>query len=161
MTTSTGTRNAVLLALGIALASVPIMAEARGDKGPRINFEQLDTNSDGEVTQAEMDAHRNARFASADTNGDGALSKEEMLARAQEGSEDRMTRRIDRMIDRLDANNDGKLSQEEMQARGEGRRGDMFERLDTDNSGGISKEEFEQAKANRKGKRGTSPSQDN
>lgn len=161
MKTYTGTRNAIFLALGLAVATVPLAAEARGEKGPRINFEELDTNSDGELTQAELDAHRMARFASADSNGDGALSKEEMIARAKEGSDERMNRRIDKMMERLDANGDGQLTQEELAARGEGRRGNMFERLDADKSGSISKEEFEQAKAMRKGKRGQAKSQDN
>lgn len=161
MKTTTGTRNAVLLALGLAIATVPVMAEAQGHKGPRINFEELDANSDGELTQTELDAHRLARFTSADADGDGALSKAELLARAKEGREDRAERRADRMIERLDANSDGKLSAEEMAARGEGRRGNIFERLDADSSGTISKAEFEQAKTLRKGKRGPSKSQDN
>lgn len=160
-TRNTGTRNAVLLALAIALAAVPMMADARGDKGPRINFEEIDANSDGELTQAEFDAHRTARFTSADANGDGLLNKEEMLARARDGANERMTHRVERMIERLDSNDDGQLSEEELQARAKGRRGDIFERLDADKSGSISKAEFEQAKANRKGKRGQSQSQDN
>ena len=40
-------------------------------------FDAIDTDGDGKLTQAEVDALRNARHATHDANGDGSLSLEE------------------------------------------------------------------------------------
>ncbi len=138
------------LAAAILAGSLSI-AEAR-DGGPRerVDFETLDTDGNGEVTQTEMQARANARFADADADGNGSLSRSELLARAERANETR----VDRMIKRLDANEDGALSEEELRA---GRRGQganrFFARADTDNSGGISKEEFDAVAAKAKDRR--------
>ncbi len=46
-------------------------------------FDRLDTNKDGVITRAEMEARRAERFAKIDTNGDGIISLEEFNARAE------------------------------------------------------------------------------
>ncbi len=46
-------------------------------------FDRLDTNKDGVITQAEMEARRAERFAKIDANGDGMISAEEFSARAK------------------------------------------------------------------------------
>jgi Ca2+-binding EF-hand superfamily protein len=140
---------AVILATAGALAATTVVAKPGGfgGMGPKVQFEELDTDGNGEITKAEMEAHKASRFATADSNGDGKLSAEEMAAQARK----RATKRVGKMISRLDKDGDGMLSQEEMANRG-GRHGDMFVRVDSDGNGAISKEEFEQARQHRGGK---------
>lgn len=138
-------KNVTFIALVLAGASVigagAALAKPGGGHGPRASFEELDVNSDGEVTQAEMESLRARHFAAADSDGDGLLSLEEMTARAAE----RGAKRAERMLERFDANGDGALSADEMPSpRNPDKR---FSRLDADGSGGISKEEFEAARA--------------
>ena len=138
-------------------------------------FDKVDADSNGEITQAELRAHAEARFAAADTNNDGSLSSEELLANRVGNKADRMLKRFDadgngqlsaeeleaaaddrmgkrakRMMARLDADKDGKLTLDEMNAARDPAK--MFERLDTDDSGSLSAEEFAKA---RKGMRHT------
>lgn len=143
------TPKMILLALGIAVA-LPMAASA-APHGSRIDFETLDADGNGEITQAEMTAQAEARFAEADTNGDGNLSVEELTARADAKSAERMQRRIARMIENRDANGDGMLSAEEMRPD-EKRAAGRFDKLDADDNGSISKEEFETAMARHGGK---------
>lgn len=146
------TQKLALAGLGVALALSPVIAEAKGGPGgPRASFEQLDANGDGGITQAEMEAHRAARLAAADANGDGSITRDELLAQIKSGADDRMSRRVDRMLDRLDANNDGALSQTELTAAAEKRGGRGFSRIDTDGNGSISKAEFEAMGEKRRG----------
>ena len=151
------TQKLALAALGVTLALTPMMAQAKGSKhGPRASFEQLDANGDGSLTQAEMQAHAKARFASADSNGDGNISRAELEAQAKSNASERATRRIDRMMERLDTNSDGQISASEMEAAADkrgGKRGErMFKRADADGNGSISKAEFD-AMAKKGGKK--------
>jgi Ca2+-binding EF-hand superfamily protein len=143
--------KAVLLTLAIGLAAVPVVANAKGGhdrgQGQRASFEQLDLNSDGQITQAELQAQRAARFAAIDTDGDGFVSSEEIAAHADA----RRAKRAERMISRMDANGDGKLSAEEM-APPEDRMAKRMERIDTNDDGSISKEEFDAASKGRGGR---------
>lgn len=116
-------------------------------------FAEIDADSNGEITQDEMKAHREARFAASDSDGDGMLSAAEIAAQMRDGAD----RRAERMVARMDKNGDGMLAPDEMGRRGHGRdRGDrmtkMFERADADNSGGLSMAEMEQMRE-RRGKR--------
>ena len=154
--------NKTYIITGVLVASMGIAASSAFAFGPRqnghggghgggdrmdINFEELDTDSDGQITKAELQAMGAARFDAADTNGDGALSAEELQARAQQ----QVGKRIASMIERFDKNGDGLLSRDEMPQGGrggeKGRAGKMFEHFDEDGSGGISQQEFDQAKA--------------
>mgnify|MGYP003885325021 CR=1 FL=1 len=67
-----------IVAASFVLTAGAALAQGMGDKpgcgGPRHErpaFSELDVDGSGEVTKAEMDAHRAARFAEADTDGDG------------------------------------------------------------------------------------------
>lgn len=136
----------ILLAAGSALAKP-------GDRGMRMNFDEIDTNGDGEVTRAEMEALRDARFASADANGDGALSLEELTRQATQRAE----QGAQKMMERLDANKDGVLSKDEMPH--ESRAGRIFDRVDRNDDGVITQAEFDTAReraAKRHGKLGGS-----
>ncbi|MCF6445105.1 EF-hand domain-containing protein [Nereida sp. MMG025] len=139
----------ILTAGVIAVGFSVTVADAKGgpDRGPRASFETLDADGNGQITQAELTAHRAAAFAERDTNGDGQLTVEEIVKAA----DDRQAKRAERMIDRLDSNDDGAVSAEEMAAF-EPRRGGMM-RLDANDDGQISKAEFEDAKG-KMGKRG-------
>ncbi|SFR57482.1 EF-hand domain-containing protein [Litoreibacter janthinus] len=144
-----------LAGVGLALALTPMVAQAKGGpQGPRVAFEELDADGNGSITEAEMQAHRAARFTTADTDGDGSLSRAELEAQMSADKGDRMGRRLDRMIDRLDTDKNGALSQEELaQAGGERKGRGGFSRLDKDGDGAVSKAEFEQMGKKRHGGR--------
>lgn len=150
----TQTWKLIALSAAIALGGMTV-ADAKGGHGgqKRPDFSALDTNGDGEITKAELEARGAARFAEADTDGNGALSKDELLARMRKANE----KRVDRILERLDTDDNGSISQAEMEAaprRGGADR--LFERADTDDSGTITKEEFDTAMAQR-GKRHKKP----
>ena len=106
---------------------------------PRHSFEELDANSDGQITPEEMSTHMQTRFEGADTNGNGTLSKDELIARMTERQAERMAKYAEHMIKRHDANDDGELTMDEMQAR---HKGGMFERMDANEDGAVTAEEF-------------------
>lgn len=139
----------VVLALaGPALAFGP---GGGGKHGPKVDFETLDADGNGEVTKAELQALDQARFATVDSDGDGKLSRDEMIAEAQRRAEDR----VSDMIERFDKDADGALSLAEMpkpRRRGSGDR--IFDMMDADDSGGVTREEFEEARAWMKERRG-------
>lgn len=112
---------------------------ARGH-GPRMNFEELDTNSDGKLSKEEIQAGAKGPFGNADANADGKITKEEMVAAAGE----RAAKRFDRMVEKHDADKDGALTMEEIKTgKREARMEKMFDRVDADDDGFISKEEME------------------
>ena len=138
-----------IVALGaVSLTTGAALAKQDGARASII-FEELDANSDGEITREEMNAVRQERFSQIDANSDGVLSLEEIEAHGQE----RVKKHAERMIERRDANGDGVLSMDEMQS--DKRADRRFDRIDSDSDGAISKAEFEAAKdkmERRKGK---------
>lgn len=134
-----------LAMVALTCVAIPSIADARGQKEGRPSFEELDTNSDGEITQEDLNARRDARFTEADANGDGQLSQEELQAQSKRDSERRHQNRAARMIERLDENGDKMITKDEIMAAKEKRKL-PFDKLDKDGSGGISKEEFEKMK---------------
>lgn len=126
-----------------------------GGKGPMmmLNFDAIDADKDGKITEAEIAAYHGARTAAIDTNGDGMLSAEELTAMQLQNMQERATRRAQMMIERFDSNRDGLLSAAEMLAGPSPAR--MFNRIDADGDGAISKAEAEAAQKlvqNRTGK---------
>lgn len=147
--------KAALLGLTIPTALVlPAMAEDRPGRGPEIMFETLDLDGDGAVTLEELQGAREARFAERDANGDGVLDREELMA----GATDRMSRGIDRILDRADADGDGALSLGELAEARPGRGGAgpeaMFARFDADGDGSVTEAEFDAAMAEARARRG-------
>lgn len=159
MSVSMKTTVAALAVLGALLATTASAEMGKGGKGGKGDrgamllemFDGIDTDGDGKLTQAELEAHRAAMFTAFDADGDGMLNAEElktrMLARFTETLDDRLAR----MIENRDNNGDGSLSLDEME-EGPGQRG--FARIDTDNDGAISKAEAEAAAEGMMGKRG-------
>ena len=131
---------------GAALAFGGDKGRHDGPRGPRIDFEQVDTNKDGNLSKDELAAHAKMRFDATDTDGNGAISKTEMQAEMETKMKERMAKRADKMMGKMlkrhDANNDGELSFDEM--RNGDRADKMFDRMDADEDGMISSEEFAQ-----------------
>jgi EF hand len=154
MTAVRTTAVGVLALLGAALGSAAMadrgMMGMGGGEGRGAmmldQFDAIDADKDGKITQDEIAAHRAAEFAAADTNADGALSADElqaqMLARM-------LARHSARMIENMDDDGNGALSLAEMDA---GPMADRFARIDSDNDGAISKAEAE-AMVEKMGKR--------
>lgn len=142
-----------ILSLAVAAGMISAPAAQARDGGQRPSFTELDANSDGQITLAELQARGAGRFAQADADGNGEISRAEMIAQ----SKGRAEARVDRMIARLDTDGNGALSQAELQSgrRGGGDRAErMFDRIDADNSGGISQAEFDAVKGKMGKKRG-------
>ena len=156
MTAPKKTAVAVLALLGAVLGSAALADRGMGmgmgggeGRGAMLldQFDAIDADKDGKVTQEELAAHRAAEFKAADTNADGALSAEELSAHMMAQM---LARHSARMIENMDNDGNGSLSAEEM---GEGPMAGKFARIDTDNDGAISKAEAE-ALAEHMGKRG-------
>ncbi|WP_417249949.1 EF-hand domain-containing protein [Celeribacter sp.] len=125
-----------------------------GAFGPKLDFAAVDTDGDGKVTDAELEAFRAAKFAEIDTNSDGSIDADEMAAHHEKMREERQLKGVQKMIDRRDTNDDGVLSAEEFAPAP---KVSLFERIDTDGDGAISQEELEAAMEKfqeRGGKRG-------
>ena len=133
--------SAVVLTTGVALAR-------QSEHHDRMNFETLDADGDGSITQAEMVAFGAGRMAEADSDGDGFLSQAELVEMGRKRAEEHATR----MIERMDSDKDGKLSAEEMADGSRGQK--MFERIDADKDGAITKAEFDAAHERMKSHRG-------
>ncbi len=124
----------------VVLAAVAVTGSMASAKGSRATFQELDADGDGQVTQAEITAHRNQKFTAADADGDGQLSVQEMQAAAQT----KATERVNKMFEKHDANADGFLSEDELPKPR--RASKMFERIDADGNGSISEQEYADAK---------------
>lgn len=138
--------GALVLALGTAGAASAhgFGGKARdADRGAMMMFDRFDTDGDGTITQAEIDALRMSRFAAADADGDGFLTPEEMAAHAETMRAERRVEQAGAMLGRLDTDGDGKLSAEEAAAAGPM---DMFERLDANEDGTITRDEIAEAR---------------
>ncbi|MEE9388847.1 MAG: EF-hand domain-containing protein [Paracoccaceae bacterium] len=152
-----GTITAAMLATGAAYAKGQGERGQGGKGGERPSFSELDTNGDGTVTVAEMQAKAAEKFNQVDSNGDGVISAEENAAAATAKAAERAGMMFTRLLEWRDSDGDGALSQVEM---GDGQAEKMFSKLDANDDGVISAEEFEQAKergprdGGRRGKKG-------
>lgn len=128
------------LATGAGIGLIALSAMADGDRGGK-RFDRLDTDQNGEISQAEVAAadtrrqewrekrasRRAERFAAADADGNGAVSREEMQAF-------RSARRAERSADK---NGDGVVDRSEYLAQAEKR----FDRQDKNGDGVLSEDE--------------------
>ncbi len=125
----------------------------RGSGHHQSRLEAVDTNGDGNVTRAELDAQRAEKFAQADANGDGAVSFAEMEAFRETERARRQADRAQRRFEMMDADGDGAIGPDEFGGRAER----MFDRVDTDGDGVITEDERSVAKdrmRQHRGKRG-------
>lgn len=148
--------------VGALVASMALLTSAAALAGGNPDRPRLDTNGDGSVDLAEIQAARPGftveKFKAADGNGDGLLSRDEL--RAEHGKA-RQQRNLDTDGDgsfsfeemqkahpdltrdqyaAFDGDKDGKLTRTELQ-QGFGR--EMFSRIDQDGSGGVSLAEMQ------------------
>ncbi len=138
------TRMIPLALAGVAAMALllPTSAEAdrrghhsdRGQRGAWMMLETFDTNGDGEVTQAEIDAFRSGQIAEFDTDGDSTLTLEEYEALWLSVMRERMVDRFQghdddgdgivtleefsepysSMVERRDRNGDGVLTADDL-----------------------------------------------
>lgn len=107
--------------------------------GPEALFDRYDTDGDGQVTQAEVDAWHEETFAAADQDGDGALTLDEMTQAAADRIAERMADRVAERFEWLDIDGDGLVTAEEMPA---GPQTDIVARFDRDGDGIVTSEEI-------------------
>jgi len=137
----------ITIALGatatVLVISAGAYAKGQGMMGQeRPSFTELDSDGDGSLSIAEIQARANARFAAMDSNGDGVISADENAAAMAEKAGERAEMMFTRLLEWRDSDGDGALSQQEM---GNNRAERMFSRADANSDGVISAEEYEQA----------------
>ena len=140
---------AIVMLAGPALAAAPMGKTFGALGGERISFETVDTDGNGLVTQAELDALRDTKFAALDSNGDGSLTQEEFSERATRRAVARARRRSEKVFQRLDSDGDGLVSFDKFKAAQDSRRDSgkgMIARLDTNGDGAVSEAEFDVGK---------------
>lgn len=160
-------RISTLLAGGLISVALAGTAVA----GPRGGGADLD--KDGQVTKTEMTAHLDQRFKAIDTNSNGQIEMAEMQAARQMQHEKRAERRGARSDENagkrpggkrgerqgakrggqrgpIDGNGDGIISREEFGARALER----FERADANADGVVTQQERAAMREARKGRRG-------
>ncbi|KEP69804.1 histidine kinase [Thioclava dalianensis] len=154
---------AVLLASSSLVLSVPAFAQdsATGDAqsqtstpspapgmpgGKLFGFDRtgLDTNGDGKISLAEIQAKRAAEAKSLDANGDGKISEQELMDFEMAKAKTRIEARVKARFAARDLNGDGELSAAELMVHPLPTR--VFERMDRDGDGALSPEEIKAAR---------------
>lgn len=153
-------KTLILTGVLATLLATSALAEGRQGLGPMggemgpfggVDFTDIDTNADGQLTLEELLAKPQQQFAAADTDGDGGISATELAEAMKAEMAARIDERATDMVERMDENDDGLLQPEEMSPAGRrgGESGDMlehmFEMIDADEDGVITEEEFDEA----------------
>ena len=144
-------KNSVLLTtLAACIVAGTTLAQGeeyrRAGPGSHFQFDEVDANSDGKITKAEILAHMEARFDKADANADGQVSEAELRSHIESEMAARIDKRVSHMMARHDENGDGQLNKNEMKPH---RLGKMLKHADADGDGAISRAEFDAMKDKR------------
>lgn len=116
-------------------------ASAGDDRAwPQFDLKSFDTDGDGKVSLAEIQARRAEEAKTIDANGDGKLSADELVNAEMAWEKVRIEARVKARIAALDTDGDGLLSVGEM-AVPSGPQW-LFQRLDTDRDGSLSAAEI-------------------
>ncbi|SFP03392.1 EF-hand domain-containing protein [Tranquillimonas alkanivorans] len=129
-----------LTAVGTALAQEEATTP-EAPAGPPAAFTRLDTDGDGTVTAADLEARAAERFAAADADGNGTLDAAELVAWREAREQERRIAWAEQRVARLDTDGDGVLSPEELPGAGEGPVR-MLRMMDADWDGAVSADEF-------------------
>ena len=129
--------------LGIVLAAslASTIATAQPGRGGE-RFAEHDTDGDGTITRAEVEAQIASHFAEADEDGDGTLSQDEAIAFHQARREDRHDRRREHRRGEQfghHAGDDDVIDLAEFSQRGMQR----FEMADLDENGQVTETEMQ------------------
>jgi len=119
------------LAAAIALAGPGLAQDGAG-------FDRIDSDGNGQISRAEIDAIRAVIFDKMDANGNGSLTRAEVQD-AQAAAEGRMKQGARRLW-RNDSNGDGELTRVEFLSASQG-----FDMVDSNADGAISRGEFDKA----------------
>ena len=141
-------RNGLLVAALVAAGALSMTAIAGGGHGGhrggghgKMFMEKADTDGNGALSTAELNAFNLARAQEMDLNKDNSVTAEEMKAFREQ---QRAKRAAERMA-RLDANKDGKVSVQELADS----RGQWLAKLDADNNGEVTVEEMKAGRHHR------------
>lgn len=142
---NTKTKTSLLMACGLAFATLPAFAGDVDDK-----FKMMDSDGDGRVSRAEHASGAQAMFSAMDANSDGVVTAAECDA-AKTAHESKVSKlkfwdKDDKMtgaqkIAVIDTNSDGQLSRAEHDAGSEM----MFARADANNDGFLTEKELKEA----------------
>lgn len=148
--------KAAILAGGLMTLTGGFVAFADHHGGPgehSSRLEAVDTDGDGNVTRAEIDAQRAEKFSQADANGDGSVSFSEMESFREAERARRKAEAAQRRFEKMDADGDGAIGPDEFGSRAD----KMFDKIDADGDGVITEQERSAAKdkmREHRGKRG-------
>jgi len=101
-------------------------------------LEELDTDGDGKVSKEEITVARTAKFQEADANSDGQLTQAELEAFKAAEKERREAERKKKKFEALDADGNGSASLEEFLAA----RPEAFDRMDRNDDGFLSEDDY-------------------
>ncbi len=127
--------------LGLAVISSATLVSARPGghhAGPGPQLQELDANSDGEITTAEIEAAAAAEAQATDTNGDGVISVEELIARHELKRQQRIAKRLNA----ADSDANGQISLDEFATQ----RVTGALRMDRNGDGIVSEDELRRPK---------------
>lgn len=143
-------RSLLVLALGCTFVSATALARpAPGEAGPGTRAERaeamraqllarFDSDGDGRISQAEIDAAAARHAADVDANADGVISAAELETYREARRAEARARRQQHMLERFDANADGQLSAEEFAAA----HAQRLQRMDGNGDGVIEADEL-------------------